>query len=186
MWLRSHCGRSTFCARACATMAQLSLQEWDASGFARTPEGELRSLVSFLTGIVIFLMGGSFILAAQQPVLVQGSLTAAGSKPFHLKATITEGHDPSPKAEVEMEWLAPNQWRRTIKSDDFSQTLIVNGDKIFDQHSDDYFPLGANCVSPRSSGFRVPDTSPPAPALLRSSAIGCTWRSGRCGSPIRS
>ena len=91
---------------------------------------------------VMFLAIGIQAQSPETPVLVQGSLISPGSEPFHLKTTITEGHDPSPVAEVEMFWVAPNHWRRTIQSQDFSQTLIVNGDKIFDQHSNNYFPLG--------------------------------------------
>ena len=41
-----------------------------------------------------------------------------------------------------MYWVAPNKWRRTIESDDFSQTLVVNGDNAHEEDSRDYFPLG--------------------------------------------
>lgn len=74
------------------------------------------------------------------PRLVEGELTAAGSAPFHLKATITE-KDSSGASEVDIAWLDPSHWRRTISSDDFSQTLIVNGKDIFEKNSSDYFPL---------------------------------------------
>ncbi|HEV2464636.1 MAG TPA: energy transducer TonB [Acidobacteriaceae bacterium] len=78
---------------------------------------------------------------AQTPSLVQGTLIAKGGAPFHLKATITEGHDPSPVAEVEMYWAKPDLWRRSIVSQDFTQTLIVDGNSIYEKDSDDYFPL---------------------------------------------
>lgn len=82
-------------------------------------------------------------LASQdRPILVQPNLTTPGSSPFHLTATITEIGDPNSKGEVEWFWAAPDKWRRTITTQDFSQTLIVNGDKTLDQHSDDYFPIG--------------------------------------------
>jgi hypothetical protein len=80
--------------------------------------------------------------AGSSPSVVQATLTAPGSAPFQLKAIITEGHEPDPIAHVEMFWVSPDKWRRTIKSDDFSQTLIVNGDKVFEEDSGDYFPLG--------------------------------------------
>lgn len=82
---------------------------------------------------------------AQQPVganLVQGTLIAPGGIPFHLKAEITEGREQSPVGTVEMFWVSPDRWRRVIQSDEFKQTLIVNGDKVSEQDSDDYFPLG--------------------------------------------
>lgn len=73
-------------------------------------------------------------------------LTAPGSAPFHLKATIAELNSPDSdyKAEVEMYWVAPDRWRRTLKSPDFSQTIIVNGGKIAEQKQGDYFPLWLN------------------------------------------
>lgn len=73
--------------------------------------------------------------------IVQATLTAPGNPAFQLKATITEGRDPDPVGHVEIVWLAPRKWRRTIESRDFSQTLVANGSKVFEQDSDDYFPI---------------------------------------------
>jgi Gram-negative bacterial TonB protein C-terminal len=73
--------------------------------------------------------------------VVEGSLIVAGSTPFHLRAVITEGQEQSPYGQIEMFWMAPDKFRRVIKSDDFSQTLIVNGNQTFEQNSSDYFPL---------------------------------------------
>src|SRR5437879_3863126 len=69
------------------------------------------------------------------------SITSPGDAPFHLKAVIYERDDPDSKTQVELFWISPQQYRRTIKGDEFSQTLIVNGDRIFEEDSDDYFPL---------------------------------------------
>jgi hypothetical protein len=80
--------------------------------------------------------------ADERPKIVHPALTTAGSPPFYLRAKIFEIGDPTSHTEVEWLWLSPSKWRRTIKSDDFSQTLIVNGDKERDEHSDDYFPIG--------------------------------------------
>lgn len=79
---------------------------------------------------------------SSQPAVVQATLIAPGSSPFHLKATITEGRDPTPVGHVEIFWAAPDKWKRTIQSEDFSQTLVVNGDKILEEDSSSYFPLG--------------------------------------------
>ena len=46
-----------------------------------------------------------------------------------------------------MSWVGPDKWRRTIKSQEFSQTLIVNGDKVFEQDSADYLPLGIHVLA---------------------------------------
>jgi hypothetical protein len=73
-------------------------------------------------------------------------LTAPGSQPFHLKATIAELDSPDSdyKAEVEMYWVARDRWRRTLKSADFSQTIVVNDGKVAEQTQGDYFPLWLN------------------------------------------
>lgn len=93
-----------------------------------------------LLGVVaLFWLPPSLI--AQTPSLVQGSLIAPGSTPFHLRATITESDDTTPLAQVEMYWVAPDQWRRTIESQDFRQVVIVSGATRFESDSDDYFPL---------------------------------------------
>jgi hypothetical protein len=74
--------------------------------------------------------------------VVQATLTEPGGTPFYLQAAITERSDPSEHVEVEMSWVAPDTWRRRIQSAEFSQTLIVNGNKVFEEDSADYFPLG--------------------------------------------
>ncbi len=81
---------------------------------------------------------GQSVTGAQ---VVQAWLTEPGSTPFYLQAAITERSDPHEHTEVEMSWVAPNKWKRTIRSQEFSQTLIVNGDKVFEQDSADYMPL---------------------------------------------
>jgi hypothetical protein len=82
-----------------------------------------------------------------RPVLVRTKLTEVGATPFHLKATITEGREQDPIGRIEMFWLAPNKWRRTIEAQDFSQTMIVSGDLVYEQDSNDYFPLGVRVLA---------------------------------------
>ena len=83
------------------------------------------------------------IAEAAENALRQSQLTSAGSPPFHLRAEISEvGKAASAyKAQVEEYWLAPDHWRRTIESSDFSQTLIVDGSKVSEQDSGDYYPF---------------------------------------------
>jgi hypothetical protein len=76
-----------------------------------------------------------------RPSLVQATLTESGATPFYLQAVITERSDPNERVEIEMSWVSPGKWRRRIESSEFSQTLIVNGDKVFEQDSADYIPL---------------------------------------------
>lgn len=75
------------------------------------------------------------------PALVQTALIGTGNPPFHLKAIITEKGSSSASTDVEIYWERADQWRRTIQSDDFSETLIVNGRNIFEKDSSDYFPV---------------------------------------------
>lgn len=72
-------------------------------------------------------------------------LTAPGSPPFHLKA-VTEESDGAAKTQIEIYWVGPLQWRRTIRGEGFSQTMIVNQGKTFEEDSSDYFPLGLRAV----------------------------------------
>ncbi|HKN60567.1 MAG TPA: hypothetical protein VJW93_05300 [Candidatus Acidoferrales bacterium] len=120
------------------------------------------------------------------PVVVQATLTAAGSPAFHLKAVVTEQGDPGPKSEVEIFWKAPNEWRRTIESPgDFSQTLIVAGDKVFEQDSGDYFPLWLRTLAsvivdpkPVLDAFRPGD-------IVLTKANGASDESGKSCFPDR-
>lgn len=84
--------------------------------------------------------------ATSTPILVQGTLIAPGNSPFQMEATFTEGNDPESVGQFEMMWLASDKWRRTIDVNHFSQTLVVNGDKVFEKDSDDYFPLSVNVL----------------------------------------
>lgn len=79
--------------------------------------------------------------------VVQATLTEPGGTPFFLMAEITERADPNEHVNIEMSWVGPDKWRRTIKSQEFSQTLIVNGDKVFEQDSADYLPLGIHVLA---------------------------------------
>jgi hypothetical protein len=66
-----------------------------------------------------------------------------GTHPFILKARVLEATNPSNeqyKAEIEEYWVAQDKWRRTVRTSDFSQTLIVNGEKTTEQLTGDYYP----------------------------------------------
>jgi len=80
---------------------------------------------------------------AAEKAIQQSRLTLPGSSPFHLKATIADvnGTHPEYKADLEEYWVSPAKWRRTIHSADFSQTLIVNGNKVSEEDSSDYYPF---------------------------------------------
>lgn len=75
--------------------------------------------------------------------LEQSALTGADAKPFHLKMHLFEStNPPSPyRADIEEYWVSQKQWRRSIDTPEFKQTLIVNGDQITEQNTGDYYPL---------------------------------------------
>src|SRR5262245_7532941 len=81
-----------------------------------------------------------------QHALEQSQLTLPGSRPFHLQATLVETTNPKSEyqAKIEEYWIAPDKYRRTIESPGFSQTLVVNGDKVFEDNKGDYFPWWLN------------------------------------------
>jgi hypothetical protein len=103
----------------------------------------------FSACVTTVLIGSCPIWAADQtsPSVVQATLISPGSPSFHLSAAITERADFNEHIDLEMYWVSPDKWRRTIVSQDFSQTLIVNGDKVFEQDSDEYFPLGLQTLA---------------------------------------
>jgi hypothetical protein len=72
----------------------------------------------------------------------QSKLTLPDSPAFHLKVTVFETSNPGSeyKADIDEYWVSPEKWRRMIQSPDFSQTLIVNGDKVSEQNKGDYYP----------------------------------------------
>jgi hypothetical protein len=79
---------------------------------------------------------------AVEQALQQSKLTLPGGTPFHLKAHIaaTGAARPEYAADVEEYWVSPEKWRRTVQSPGFSQTLIVNGDKLSEKITGDYYP----------------------------------------------
>jgi TonB family protein len=72
----------------------------------------------------------------------KSSLTAQGSRPFHLRleSRDTRHDDPQYKAEIEVWWAAPDKWRRELKSAAFSQTAVQNGARYYESNSGDYLP----------------------------------------------
>jgi len=70
-------------------------------------------------------------------------ITVAGAHPFYLRAKVSEAtnlENDEYKAQIEEYWVAPEQWRRIVKAADFSETLIVNGQKVSEQVTGDYYP----------------------------------------------
>src|SRR6478735_2794174 len=92
-------------------------------------------LVSLLAVSAVGQEAGDKLVSIAQAVdnaVQQSKLTVAGGAPFHLKAHITNAGTPKPEytADVEEFWVSPEKWRRTVQAANFSQTLVVNGDKV--------------------------------------------------------
>jgi hypothetical protein len=103
-------------------------------------------LLAFICSIARpYASGADKISAADLPkhAIEQSQVTVTGTPPFHLRAKITEATNPDNdgyKAEIDEYWAAPDKWKRTVETGDFSQTLIVNGGKTSEQITGDYYP----------------------------------------------
>jgi len=111
--------------------------------------------------------------------VVQATLTEPDGTPFYLQAVITERGDPNERIDIEMSWVSPNKWKRTIHSQEFSQTLIVNGKKVYEQDSDDYLPLGIQVLATAMVDPRPIINAVRPGDLVRSKANGASDESGR-------
>ena len=121
----------------------------------------------------------SSLSSATEHALQQSALTLPGSAPFHLKADISETSDPNSddyKATIEEYWVSSQKWRRVITSQDFSQTLITNGDSISETDKGDYYP---HWLSNFVTGVIDILPGPMVDAIKQSNAP--PWRSRRPG-----
>jgi hypothetical protein len=91
-------------------------------------------LPALLVGLALAQGGADVHLV--QPILIE-----AGALPFDMEAVIGDRSDPDERVDIEIFCVSPDKWKRTISSKEFSQTLIVNGDKVYEKDSDSYFPL---------------------------------------------
>ncbi len=73
--------------------------------------------------------------------VVQGSLIAPGSQPFHLEATITEGREAAPYATIQMDWISAASYREVIRSADFNSVRISSNGRFYENDSVPYVPL---------------------------------------------
>jgi hypothetical protein len=90
-----------------------------------------------------FAAGKTSIVDLPKHAIEQSQITLPGSRPFHLKATVvntTNLDNENYKAEIEEYWVAPDKWRRTVKTSNFSQTTVVNGQKVSEQLTGEYYP----------------------------------------------
>jgi Gram-negative bacterial TonB protein C-terminal len=70
--------------------------------------------------------------------------TLPGGHPFHLQAKVfevTNRDNDNYDADIQEDWIAPDKWRRTIKTAKFSETLTTNGGEVSDRVTGDYYPV---------------------------------------------
>lgn len=102
-----------------------------------------------LLTIIFGLLLLPFSLSAQRgPVVtsrirsvVQGSLVAPKSHPFHLEASIAEGKQQTSYATIQMDWISPVKYREVIRSSIFNSVRISSNGHIYEQDSERYVPL---------------------------------------------
>jgi len=110
----------------------------------------MRTIVR-LAGIAIFfaLLGAMTAQANDLTKLVkkaveESTLNQPGTKPFHLKAEFAPSFERDNETHrtgvIEIWWESPTQWRREVRSSQFNQITVEDGEKIWQKNDGDYFP----------------------------------------------
>lgn len=98
---------------------------------------------------VAMLLGPTLVQAEDlakevKKAVERSTLDQAGTKPFHLKATLAPSFerdkDSGRTGEVEIWWASPTQWKREVRSPAFHQIEIVDGSQDWQKNEGDYFP----------------------------------------------
>ena len=75
---------------------------------------------------------------------LRSTLDQTGTKPFHLKATLTPSFerdkDSGRIGEVEIWWASPAEWRREVRAPQFHEIAIANSGQEWQKNDGDYFP----------------------------------------------
>jgi hypothetical protein len=74
----------------------------------------------------------------------RSTLDQPGTKPFHMKATISPSFERDRESgrtgEVEIWWASPTRWKRELRSPQFHQIEIVDATNHWEQDEGDFFP----------------------------------------------
>jgi hypothetical protein len=72
------------------------------------------------------------------------TLDQPGTRPFHLKAEYAPSrerdNDSHRTGDIEIWWETPTKWRREVRSPEFHQVAIVDGEKQWQKNDGDFFP----------------------------------------------
>ena len=106
--------------RSCSLLMILLVPQLSVAGANRVPVGKLLD-----------------------QMIHRSTLAEPEGRPFYLKATIADKDDDKSEfnGTVEEYWVSPRKWRRVVKLRDFSQTRIVNEDRVYEENKGDYFPV---------------------------------------------
>jgi hypothetical protein len=84
-------------------------------------------------------LGGKVKKAVEHATLDQ-----PGTNPFHLKAVLTPSFerdkDFGRTGAVEIWWASPTRWKRDVRSPEFHQIEVVDGNQHWQKNEGDYFP----------------------------------------------
>jgi hypothetical protein len=74
----------------------------------------------------------------------KSTLDQPGTRPFHLRASFAPSFERDRSTnrvgEVEIWWQSPAKWRREVRSPEFHQIAIRDGDRRWEKNEGDYFP----------------------------------------------
>ena len=104
-----------------------------------------RSIALFVPFVLCSVAASAADLTSQVKKAVEHiTLDQPGTKPFHLKAVVAPSFardkDSGRTGEVEIWWQSPTRWRREVRSPEFHQIEIVDGDRDSQNNEGDFFP----------------------------------------------
>jgi hypothetical protein len=74
----------------------------------------------------------------------RSTLNQSGTHPFHLKAAFAPKRNSDQASDqsgdVEIWWVSPTEYRREVRTPNFHQIEVVNGDREWQKNEGDYFP----------------------------------------------
>ncbi len=106
---------------------------------------KFRPLLAFITMLLLplSLLAGDDVSTVKKAV-ERSTLNQPGTHPFHLKAVLAprraSDQTSDRTGEVEIWWVSQMQYRREVRSPEFHQIDIVNGDREWQKNEGEYFP----------------------------------------------
>ena len=98
-----------------------------------------------ISSSIVPFMCGEDVSPQVKKAVERSRLDTVGTTPFHLVANLSpiRNDEPGVRGRVEIWWASPEHWRREVVANGFEQTRVVDGAKILETNSEDYFPIEA-------------------------------------------